>query len=410
MKHSIQELVAKYVRQYEDLSDRKLASLILEEHDDIELSHRSVRRYIGKERSVAPETTTETTASTAVYTYKGEQQIHTLDDALSYFRVDVDKWEVDRYSCNSWEAQTKTGTTTLYQVKLQLKRKELPVDFSQILGDLRQTLDGFRIHSKPGSNTAVLALSDFHIGAKVKGIGNTPDFNVKTVVSRLQQVASEVNAGNYEDVYVCLLGDFIESFTGLNHQSTWHELEHEGFGTNIVITAYTILRRFLTSLDNVAGVYIVSGNHDRTSVKLEGDPQGSIAGLLAFMLKENTPLDIRHNPLILGVEIDSIYYLLTHNHYNISKGDLGKVFWEHGRQGMYNVMLGGHWHARKGSRVYRVTTEKQVDQANYRQLAVAPVFTGNFYSESNGWNSTAGYTLIINNGHGKPNVFEYVLS
>ena len=89
---------------------------------------------------------------------------------------------------------------------------------------------------------------------------------------------------------------------------------------------------------------------------------------------------------------------------------MGKAFWEHGRQGMYNVMLGGHWHARKGKRVYRVIDEKQVDQANYRQLSVAPLFTGNFYSESNGWNSSAGYTVIVNNGQGKPNVFEYVLS
>lgn len=409
MNNSIIELVQKYVKKYDSISDRALASKILEENDEIEYSHRTIRRHIGKLRTCQDEDIRNTGANTAVYTYKGEKEIHTLTDALNYFKVDLEEWEVDRYSCNSWEAQTKTGTVTLYQVKLQLKRRENVLHLDETLKQLRETLDGFNIRSKPGSNTAVLALSDFHIGAKVQAIGNTPDFDVKTVVSRLQQVASEVNEQHYDEVYVCLLGDFIESFTGLNHASTWHELETKGHGTNVVILAYTIIRRFLTSMDNVCGVYIVSGNHDRISQKLDGDPQGSVASLLSFMLAENTPLDIRHNPLILGVDIDSIYYLLTHNHYNVSKGDLGKVFWEHGRQGMYNVMLGGHWHARKGSRVYSTTTEKQVDQANYRQIAVAPLFTGNFYSESNGWNSTAGYTIIVNNGDGKPNVFEYTL-
>ena len=195
----------------------------------------------------------------------------------------------------------------------------------------------------------------------------------------------------------------------MNHEGSWKHMERHGYGVDVVIAAYTILRRFLTSLNNVDCVCMVSGNHDRTSFKMSGDEFGSVAGLLAFMLKENTALRIEHNPLILGVEVDSIYYLLTHNHYNIAKNDIGKVFWEYGRQGMYNMLLGGHWHARKGKRAYKVVEEKLVDQANYRQLAVAPLFTGNFYSESNGWNSSPGFTVIENNGKGKPNVHEFVL-
>lgn len=392
------------------MSDRQLASKILEDNDRIECSNRTMRRYISKVKQERAIEESQVNATSATYTYKGEQEIQSLEDALRHFKVDCSKWEVERYTCNSWDAQTKAGTVTLYQVKLQLKRKVTEVDLTHTLQRLNETLDGFQVRSKPGSGTAVLALSDFHIGANITSIGNTPNFDVKAVVGRLQQVATALNDMEYDEVYVCMLGDFIESFTGLNHESTWHDLDKGGFGVNVVITAYTIIRRFLTSLDNVAGVYIVSGNHDRVTKKMEGDPHGSVAGLLSFMLRENTPLDIRFNPLILGAEIDSIYYLLTHNHYNMAKGDIGKVFWEHGQQGMYNVMLGGHWHSRKGTRIYTKVDEKQVDQANYRQIAVAPLFTGNFYSESNGWNSTPGYTVITNNGQGKPNVFEYVLS
>ena len=403
-------LVTEYCKNHRNETHARIASLILEENPEVELSHRTLRRMVAKERARYTQVAKDETPNTAEYTYKGEEPIHNLEDAIRYFQVDLDEWEVSRYTCNSWEAQTKTGVVTMHQVKMQLTRRIKAEDLTKHIAALRETLDGFTIQRKPGSNTAVLALSDFHIGARVEEIGHTPAFNVKKVVARLQEVATCVNNENYDEVYVCLLGDFIESFTGLNHQSTWQELEHGGHGTNVVILAYTIIRRFLTSLDNVCGVYIVSGNHDRITQKIEGDPYGSVAGLLAFMLRENTPLDVRHNAVLLGVEIDSIYYLLTHNHHGVAKGDLGKAFWEHGRQGMYNVMLGGHWHARKGKRVYRTIEEKQVDQANYRQLSVAPLFTGNFYSESNGWNSSAGYTVIVNNGQGKPNVFEYVLS
>lgn len=402
-------LIKQYCKNHRNETHARIASLILEENPEVDYSHRHLRRLIGQQRAQTKRITQEMTADTAEYTYKGSTPIHSLQEALEYFQVDEEKWEVSRYTCNSWEAQSKEGTVPMHQVKMQLTKKEVPVNLDKVIADLRQSLDGFTIQRKPGNNTAVVVLSDFHIGAKVDAQGKTPEFNVQSVVSRLQTVAAEVNNQNYDEVYVCLLGDFIESFTGFNHQSTWQELERGGYGTNVVIVAYTIIRRFLTSLDNVFGVYMVSGNHDRITPKIEGDPYGSVASLLAFMLKENTPLDIRHNAVLLGLDIDGIFYILTHNHLGIAKGDLGKVFWEHGRQGMYNVMLGGHWHARKGKRVYRTIDEKEVDQANYRQICVAPLFTGNFYSESNGWNSTAGYTVIVNNGHGKPNVFEYVL-
>lgn len=403
-------LVTEYCKNHRNETHARIASLILEENPEVDLAHRTLRRQVANHRKPTAQVNKDIGSEGASYTYKGTEPIHTLEDAIKYFEIDTDKWEVARFTCNSWEAQSKTGPIPMHQVKVQLIPKPYEVDLGEVIHDLRHTLDGFTIQQEPGSNTAVLALSDFHIGAKVEAMGNTPEFNVQTVVQRLQTVATAVNNQHYDEVYVCLLGDFIESFTGINHQSTWHELEHRGHGTNVVILAYTIIRRFLTTLNNVCGVYIVSGNHDRVTPKIEGDPYGSVAGLLAFMLRENTPLDVRHNAVLLGIEIDDIYYLLTHNHLGVSKGDIGKAFWEHGRQGMYNVMLGGHWHARKGKRVYRIVDEKQVDQANYRQLAVAPLFTGNFYSESNGWNSSAGYTVIVNNGQGKPNVFEYVLS
>lgn len=405
----INALIEEYCEKFSDATHARIASLLLEHYDQLELSHRHLRRLVSAYRNGGTVPTVTVPSGSMVYSYKGSEPIDTLEKAVKHFEVDLNRWRVDRYTCNSWDAPSKEGTVTHYQVKMHLVRKDPEVNFDDIKRRLAQTQDGFQIFPVPGNNTAVVVISDLHIGACVDAIGNTPSFSTADVVHRLQEVATIVNLKEYESVSVFMLGDFIESFTGVNHEGTWKHLERGGYGVEVVIAAYTILRRFLTSLNNVDRVCLVSGNHDRTSFKMSGDEYGSIGGLLAFMLKENTPLYIEHNPLILGVEVDGIYYLLTHNHYNIAKNDIGKAFWEYGKQGMYNVLLGGHWHARKGKRAYRVVEEKLVDQANYRQLAVAPLFTGNFYSESNGWNSSPGFTVIENNGKGKPNVFEYVL-
>ena len=405
----VTEIIKQYCAQHESATHAHIAQLIIDE-TDVSLGHRQLRRLVARYRnSINATTVSEFGGNNASYSYKGTECIDSLDKALKYFQVDTNLWEVDRYTCNSWDAPTKDGTTTHYQVKVQLKRRLVEIDLAKVQDELRATVDGFQIYNTPGTNTAVLVISDMHIGAEVSAVGNTPEFTTANVVERLQEIATMVNEKEYETVTIFMLGDFIESFTGINHENTWKELERGGYGTNIVIAAYTILRRFLTSLNNVDQLCMVSGNHDRYSPKISGDPQGSIAGLLAFMLKENTPLYIKHNPLILGIEVDDIYYVLTHDHFNLTKGDLGKAFWEYGRQGMYNVMLGGHWHARKGKRAYRVVEEKLIDQANYRQISIAPLFTGNFYSESNGWNSSPGFTIIENNGKGKPNVYEYTL-
>lgn len=407
---NIRKIIAEYCDKYHNQPHAIVADKIIEAGES-HLSRRQLRKLISAYRQQIRPLPAGHENNTTVYTYKGEQSIQSLEDALIFFKVDTTIWQVDRYICNSWDSQKDGNKIVLYQVKLILNRKaptqEIP-DIKNEAIEYIKTLVPKKV--KGGCSSGVVVLSDLHIGAEISRSAINQHFDVGTVIDRLQEAAAVINARNYESVSVCLLGDFIESFTGLNHASTWHELSKNGFGVEVVITAYTVLHNFLNSIHNCTGVYMVSGNHDRVSTKLDQDPQGSVASLLAFMLDHKSPLNVSYNPLILPVEIDGIYYILTHNHYNISKGDIGKAFWEYGKQGMYNIMLGGHYHSRKGNRVYTQVDTVMIDQANYRQIAVPPIFTGNFYSESNGWSSSAGFVIIENNGKGKPNVHDYSLS
>lgn len=59
----------------------------------------------------------------ATYSYSGSQSIQDLETALEFFAIDTDKFEVDKFQCNSWDVTNRHGKVyTNYQVKLFLKK------------------------------------------------------------------------------------------------------------------------------------------------------------------------------------------------------------------------------------------------------------------------------------------------
>jgi len=339
--------------------------------------------------------------------YKGSRSITSLEEAIEFFEIDTNEWSVARWTCNSWDAGEKTN----YQVKVQLVRiapENYQVDLAALTEGYKSAVKKVTKRKAKGSGVGVAVLSDFHIGARVEDMLQTDDFSYAVVVDRLNQAAEQINRMNYKKVTVAMLGDFIETFTGLNHMNSWQQLEYGGYGSNVVIIAYQILRDFLSQINNLEAVTVVSGNHDRTTVKADVDSHGGVAQLLAYMLSQSGfNLTFEHS--IVSQDIDGIQYLFTHNHLGLSKNDMVQTFWEYGQQGKYNILLGGHFHSRRGKTQYKKIDNIHWDQANYRSISVAPIFTGNWYSESNGWSSTSGITIIENNGDGRPNVFDFTL-
>jgi hypothetical protein len=412
---SLKQLIAFYDGKNKKVSHSRLASIILE-NEEIDIAHRTLRRKVGEYRLKPSlhEKSETITPESKVYQYKGEESISSLEEAISFFDIDLNLWDVAEYKCNSWDVTSKTGKRTNYQVSIKLKPKTIESDLTELKNLLSETLDitpYVKTVQKKGEGIGVAVLADFHIGAKVKGLKITPDFSYKHVVAKLRESAERINRHGYAQVHVNLLGDFIESFTGLNHINSWQGMEYNASGANGVIIAFEIIRDFLGSIDNLVEVNMVAGNHDRSTSNNKEDAKGEIATLLHYMLDshfKDTP--INYDPLILTRKIDGICHVLTHNHHGLSKKDCVKVFWDYGIQGMYNILLGGHWHSRKSTKFYQKVEEIHFDQADYRAISVPPIFTGNFYSESNGWSSTSGFIIIENNGHGKPNLFDYTLN
>lgn len=364
--------------------------------------------------------------NTATWEYNGLASIHTLEDAISYSKVDMSVWEVERHVFNSWEVTMRDADKnpikrTNVQVKVWfVKRVDHGIDWEKEFGRVRKELRNYKVSNIKGSGVGFVGASDFHFGAYVDDLLRSDRFNITVLSDYLKRGADIVNQKGYDEVHIGLLGDFIESFTGLNHNNSWKGLGKGMFGMNSAIMCYEILMEaFISRINNVKGVYLVSGNHDRVTSHKEGDEKGEVGRLLHYLIdrelsKQN--VEVLYHPMLISKVIDGVNYLMTHGHLPLAQKEISKALFDHGKQGVYNVFLQGHVHSRgvtKGNRrkQYEWNDVKvvQLDEVDYRAITLPPLFTGNFFSESLGFSSSAGMSILENNGRGRINYFDHCL-
>src|SRR5690606_1349928 len=130
---------------------------------------------------------------------------------------------------------------------------------------------------KDGDKIGVVTFADFHIGADIKNLLKTKDFNVEILLDYIAKSVAIINSKNYKEVHVNLLGDFFESLSGMNHENTFKSLGQDMWGANVIILANEIIgEHLLSKINNLVAVNIVSGNHDRmtASNKLDNTGEG----------------------------------------------------------------------------------------------------------------------------------------
>lgn len=414
------ELTKGYYNLYKDtyLNATDMAKAFLEANPTINRSLDRVRRYfrdLATGQSKVPKgdfeenkTIIEETKEGKFINYKGEESITSLEQAIKYFEVDLDIWEVEDWKCKSWDTSMnikqldKEGKPysasikrTNYAVSLKLKKKVAELDYQQIFSNIdKQYTDYPKINSTKGSNIGVLTIADLHIGLKVTekgGIINTPEFNLESIIRYLNEVADRMNNLNYSEVHLVILGDLVESVSGYNHIETLKEMESTITGGSIIILAYEILSKFIAKIKNLKKVYMISGNHDRLTPMKEMDKDGGACQIIAYMLKNI--VDVEWHPFLISKEIDGISYILTHGHLKITSSDISKLCFEYGNQDMYNVLLSGHWHVRKATKVFPEKNLILADTSKYRAVVVPPIVSGTRWTEENGWSCAPGFIV-----------------
>ena len=276
------------------------------------------------------------------------------------------------------------------------------------LEDIQKRIKGINLipnlQLKSSEKKGLITLSDFHAGAFIKSLEETlltPDYSLNILEQYLQEVSNKINNYCFKEVRIQIPGDLIESFTAFNHSDSWKSIEkHSG---EIVIAIYELLVKFLSTINNLKVVYMVEGNHDRITKQKEQNSRKGIVELVSYFINQNvSSYKVTYHPFILSFEYDGLFNIVTHGDFkpykktSYNKEAEGKFLFEYGKQEMFNVLYTGHYHG------YSILSQS----SNYLHVQAPSIFTGNFYSESNGWNNVPGFLVTISENNLPKIIFE----
>ena len=311
----------------------------------------------------------------------------------------------------SYKLVTHTGTP-YYNV--QFKEGSLERDDFDYLGELTKQLDNYRPvqpYEVREGKEGVITLTDFHFGAYISEMQNTPEFSITILCDMLSKAAEDINRYNYSKVHVHLLGDLIESFTGLNHKNSWKGLDKGMFGVKAIkLFVELFVQHFLSRVVNLGKIKLVAGNHDRVTSDNNEDTEGGAAELIAWGL-ETLGYDIEFSTCTIKHIVEGVCYILNHGHHGFTKKlSTKEMCWTYGEKGYFNFIMEGHLHSRisklNANQIKNFEMVKD-DTIDCRRQVCASLFTGNTYSEYGGWSTTAGFTITESNDNKGVNVFDY---
>ena len=414
MEINKQELQAIYVEQ-ENITH---AAKIYAEKHNIEFTdsfRRKCSKYLNNMGAVSNDLDNETTTVSNNYSNDKEKpqrgftaigedgQLMNIEDYCKHYGLDVNK-------IRSYKLISHSGIP-FYNAVFYEEVVEPAVTEQELKELILRGFEGVKynpVYKETKNKIGVVKIADLHLGAYVDNLIRTKNFSIDILANKLSEAVNDINERNYSTVHIHILGDLIESFTGLSHKNTWKGLDKAMVGAEAVKLVVKILHdNFLSKITNLGEVKVVAGNHDRVTSDNKEDVQGGAANLVCWGL-ELIGYNVEFNPLVITHTIGNITHILGHGHHNLSKKSTKQLCWDYGIQGNYNLICEGHLHSiiQKLNVNQRDTYQTIKDDAvDHRRMNIPSFFTGNFFSESLGYTSESGFVVVEDNGKGVPNVF-----
>ena len=342
--------------------------------------------------------------------YQEDRKILTALDNNSRL-MDIDDYcefyNIPRDQVRSYKLVTHTGIPYYNIASGNVEDEEIDISLDEIKELLRNDISYTPIRQIKKGKIIVVSLADLHIGAYVDNLIKTKTFSIGTIIELLEKSVTIINEYNAKEVHVRILGDLIESFTGLNHKNSWKGLQKGMIGAEVIKFATKILHEnFLSKIINLDTVSIIAGNHDRVTSAKDEDTDGDAANLIAWGL-EMVGYNVEFNPFVISTVIDGINYIDLHGHDLISRKSTKDICWDYGKQGYFNFIREGHLHSIIEKLSVNQSSKFQTikdDAIDHRRMNIPSFFTGNSYSERLGYTSNSGFIISYNNGNGIPNV------
>ena len=298
-----------------------------------------------------------------------------------------------------------------YNIVFKDKQLENEVDVHKLVSILEKEIRKvyyFRKQKVKTDREGVLKWADLHTGAMIKELVNTRDFNTDILRQQLMESVEDFNSFAFAKRHVHIQGDLIESFSGLNHINSWQSMNPELIGAKVIKFCTNLIHDAVSRIKNLGVIKITGGNHDRLSKDNDEDVKAGAAEIIAYCL-ELMGYDVEFHPFVTTHKLQGINYINLHGDKKLSGKTSEEIRDDYGEPGMYNFITEAHLH----TAMEKLTAKKRnsfdmikTDKLKLRRIRLKPFFTGNYYSETLGYATNAGYCFIWANEHGLPKMID----
>lgn len=313
-------------------------------------------------------------------------EINNLDDVLKYAKVDLKKWEVDKFSVSKETKQIVLNGEKKYvprfDFRISLKRKE--VDINELINELKNDLKKYspiveKINYNKDKTGLLLEIAafDLHFGKLGYQPSDGQDYDIKIAESRFKEsivelINKSVKFGNIQEILFPIGNDFLtvdndnNTTTALTPQSVDSRFAKTyKKGRELLVWAINYLKQYAP-----VKILCIPGNHEINSMF-------HIADALECLYKNDNNIIIDNSPF------PRKYYkfynnLIIYDHGDKIKSEKLAIIcsneikeWSQCKNREIHL---GHWHH-----------EKVIDEGSCI-VRIIPALTGNdYYHNSNGF-------------------------
>ena len=224
-----------------------------------------------------------------------KSRIHTLEDLIKFFEIDLTVWEVERFVANKWEmgytrwkvkGDKTAAAEPLYQVKAFLKRKTSIVAAKQEIADL-MVLSKEKAPKPPAivkrtgrkGHMLEINLTDHHFGKlawQMETLAANYDVKIATAVFHraMAAILDRSPYDSYEEIWFVVGNDLFNADNTAGTTTAGTQVDSDVRIRKTYVTVRTLVVRAIENLRHIADkvkVIVVPGNHDYNTTWHLGD-------------------------------------------------------------------------------------------------------------------------------------------
>ena len=241
-------------------------------------------------------------------------------------------------------------------------------------------------------------IADIHAGGKSDKTALSAKWDMEMLVEKLERVAQLTNEYKAASVNLVILGDLVETVSGVNHPDAWKGIEHGMHGSQIIIlTQELLVKHLINKIVNLKTIVATGGNHDRLQASNKLADTGA-TDLIFYMIKERlriTKSDIQvvYDPLVVSFKTKYFGIIGVHGDKGLHKRELSFITQKFAiDRDQYQFVFSAHLHS--------FFCKANDDQDFGRRVTIPAIVTGNEYSDVTVGRSAKSGMIIV-----KPNIF-----